>query len=91
MTQRGKYIFWLGCLVWLFILAIAKSPGSIGILESIADIRGDFHGELMDSLRANVDAFRGVKSSVSGSVPFLAATAGWCGASYLLGKIFGGE
>lgn len=85
MTQRGKYIFWLGCLVWLFILAIAEDSSSPEILESIAEIRYDFVEEiprLFDPERTFY--LRDV-------IPFLAATAGWCGASYLLGKIFGGK
>lgn len=85
MTQRGKYIFWLGCLVWLFILAIAEDPSHIEILDIIAEIRVSFVRE-MPNLWTPERIFE-----VHDVIPFLAATAGWCGASYLLGKIFGGE
>jgi hypothetical protein len=84
MTQRGKYIFWLGCLVWLFIVAIADTA-SYDILENIADIRYDFFNEMPDLWEP------GMTFRIGKIIPFLAATAGWCGASYLLGKIFGGK
>lgn len=64
MTKRGWYIFFLGCVVWVFLLVIAQEDTYNDFLDAVGDLREE---------------------------PLLIASAAWCGASFLLGKIFGGK